>query len=529
MQPKGAATLGGNLSIIDGPASNYSAVTLTNSSASNWDWRLYGRGSRATLQEFKMGGGSISNFTTLGGASVGSYTSPATLSWRDGTPDVVGSSSSALSWKGSVGAGASITLPADTRSRTAIVYGGVACASVKLTATLSDGSAPQVTDSTVSGGYNPVYRYYAINYTAGEAGASLSLAFTIDTINRGSGCTGSNQIVALQAATSTILNGGTATPVPIPIVSPGSLLIGGMDGETCVPKTGALAGTAQWLPTEDLCIKSAPGAGQGTISISPSVQYKGVPSLDGNSDTQETNVQSASGQVYSVTIENNDAGGFGGPITFKMGSYSSAALLAAEATPGPATHKMYYGAFARGGTVPYGVQDSDGSIDPAKASDYLSAGVQMGRIPMASFFDDLTGITSNGGNLGVNFTHDDPALAWMLANNIVPFIDLEAGPKQYGPLGSQTTQNLYRNPTEFGTWCTAVANHLKSAYPTLGASVPVFFGTPINEYNNGAWDASGSDNPMLYAASSDGPALYMKSCYAALNRLRKKSCFGPGA
>ena len=135
----------------------------------------------------------------------------------------------------------------------------------------------------------------------------------------------------------------------------------------------------------------------------------------------------------------------------------------------------------------------------------------MTRTPISTFFDDATGL---GGSY--SFAHDDPAIAWLVSHGIVPFFELDAGPKLYGSYSSSAQQPLMHNPAEYGKFCAATTAHLRATYPALGASMPAYFTMPINEPNNGGWDASRTDNPALYAESAGGEALYMKTCYAAI-------------
>ena len=288
-----------------------------------------------------------------------------------------------------------------------------------------------------------------------------------------------------------------------------------MDGEICEPKANVVSGQAYWKPTEELCVHAGPGAGIGSVAYSPNVPFENVPSEDGSGDTLTSRIQRVTGMTYRTTAVNNNAGGFG-TVAFNMNSYSAATLYSLEAQPTAATHKFYYGTFARPGAMPFGMYTPGTSVvDMQKGQDLLDLGVQMTRTNLSTLLDDSTGF---GG--GYQFTADDPLLYWLFQHSIVPLIEIDAGAKLYGTLSQHSQEPLMRNPTEFGNFCAAAASHLHATYPQLGVTVPAYFSMPANELNNsGNWDASRSDNPSLYSEAAGGPALYMHSCYGAIKQV----------
>jgi hypothetical protein len=298
-------------------------------------------------------------------------------------------------------------------------------------------------------------------------------------------------------------------------VAYGGYFVGGMDGEVCEPKKGATAGTAYWLPTEDICIHASAGAGVGYVTYSPTPLFQDPPGADGDPNTFESRVQRLSGVTYEATLINDDTGGFG-TVKVPMHSYTAAQLDALQAKPALPTHKMYYGALVRAGSLPYGMYSPGTStVDAVKGQDIIDAGVQMARTGYQTIYDDTTGM---GGTY--SFSDEDPLITWLLAHKIVPLMELDAGPKRYGTLGKNTAESLMHNPTEYADWCSAAATHLRATFPSLGVSVPAYFSMPRNEPNStGGWDASQTDNPTLYAETASGPALYMKSCYAAVKKI----------
>jgi hypothetical protein len=323
-----------------------------------------------------------------------------------------------------------------------------------------------------------------------------------------------------------------ASPYPTPLLTSGQYYIGGMDGNVCVAKTPIFAANTNppaslqimFLPTEDLCIPSA-HAGTGNIVFAqPAPPYSQVSggstcAADGNCSDLEVRIQKTVGASYTITTSNGDGGGYGGPITFKIHTYSASQLAGFQATPVPSSHPIYYGGFIRSaGTEPFGMFSvvQPPLIDVYKAANILGAGLTIGRMDEQTFFDDDTHLIVNGNPGNYSFTKDDQIITWMLANNIVPYIDIDAGPVQYGTAPNQITNPIYQTPSDYATWCSVASNHIHTTFPQLGNTVPAYFGIPMNEPNGGSWDASKSANPILYGSGSDGIALYSKACYAQI-------------
>ena len=102
-----------------------------------------------------------------------SYTNDRrTCTWSDGTPTASGSNKNGIYITG-VGKGFQITAPADLTQRTLKVYVGGWISGGTLTASLSDGSAPDYVNSSFSGTgqYNAVY---TLSYKAASAGKAIN-------------------------------------------------------------------------------------------------------------------------------------------------------------------------------------------------------------------------------------------------------------------------------------------------------------------------------------------------------------------
>ena len=152
------------------------------SSPAQTDWIFY---STAAAPKRKTTGGStiLSPPTLVGGGTApswGTFDFGLTFTWSDGpsgSPAVGGiylADSPHL-----VGQGGRITLPADTNSRTVTIWWGTYGAASKLVASLSDGSATDVTH-TPTGANATGANYYSstFTYSANSAGQTLSLTAT---------------------------------------------------------------------------------------------------------------------------------------------------------------------------------------------------------------------------------------------------------------------------------------------------------------------------------------------------------------
>jgi hypothetical protein len=186
-----AAGVGGFLSgtVATPPAS----VQLTTEGTADWvHWGTF------TSSDFDHKAGvtpQISNFTSVAGATAARYTgNPTAYTWTDGTPNVAISNTATGVYVPGQGQGFRVSVPADTTPRTLRVYVGTWRTRAQMVAHLSDGTAPDYVDTSLTNPSGPVVLgVYTFTYQAASAGQTLTLTFTqID-------LTGGN--VNLQAAT----------------------------------------------------------------------------------------------------------------------------------------------------------------------------------------------------------------------------------------------------------------------------------------------------------------------------------------
>ena len=145
----------------------FAAANLTTSGISDWaKWPSYIH--KAT------GGSQISNFTKIGAPSVLTYNNDRRpISWTDGTPSPTGTNDTNGVYIAGIGNGFQISVPADTKPRALLVYVGGWVSGGRLVAHLSDGSAPDFINTSISSTTGQYDAVYTLTYHAASAGQRL--------------------------------------------------------------------------------------------------------------------------------------------------------------------------------------------------------------------------------------------------------------------------------------------------------------------------------------------------------------------
>lgn len=169
-----------SMSVAAAGGNTYNLTTLGTA-----DWIVYP--STSTVR--KSGGAGIS-LAHVGTFSDGTA-SPAgdTATWSDGSGTASGSTQNCIFTNNSPGNGFgySATFPADTSQRTAYFLVGAYAASLRITATLSDGSAAQQVDTSVvwsSGGGR--LALVSVTYSAASSGQTMTISSTQNSAVAGS-------------------------------------------------------------------------------------------------------------------------------------------------------------------------------------------------------------------------------------------------------------------------------------------------------------------------------------------------------
>jgi hypothetical protein len=171
------------------------AATVQLTPEGSTDWAHWGLNTAADFDHKAGVTPKISNFTSVGGASAARYAGNSTgYSWTDGTPNATATNSTTGLYISGQNQGFRLTLPADTTQRTVRVYVGVWRAHSQMVAHLSDGSAVDYTDGSISNSSGPTtLGVYTFTYSAGSNGQTLIVTFTQTDATTGN--------VTLQAAT----------------------------------------------------------------------------------------------------------------------------------------------------------------------------------------------------------------------------------------------------------------------------------------------------------------------------------------
>ena len=160
---------------ISRPTAN-AVVNLTTEGTS--DWATWGHTDQSSFDHKSLVTSLIPNYTGLGNTQAVQFTTyHIGFSWTDGMPTVADTNSTTGVYKNGDGEGFSITVPADTATRTLRLYsGGQSPSTTKVVAHLSDGSAADYTASTMFGSGDTGAQYermVTLTYRAGSSGQTL--------------------------------------------------------------------------------------------------------------------------------------------------------------------------------------------------------------------------------------------------------------------------------------------------------------------------------------------------------------------
>ncbi len=147
----------------------------------NLDWVRWD-GSASTSRKDTLPNLLDPNLTLLGGGTQTTLSGPISFGWTDGydsssgTPVSPGTNYGGVIAQGLNGSGFEFTVKADTTPRLLRVYAGVRLGTNVLTATLSDGSAPQYLDvGQIRGNIDGAVSVYTIVYAANGDGQTLTV------------------------------------------------------------------------------------------------------------------------------------------------------------------------------------------------------------------------------------------------------------------------------------------------------------------------------------------------------------------
>jgi hypothetical protein len=165
---------GGSGSLTGSGNSSQSLINLTSEGTTDWEhWGDSSLNHKAGVTA------QLSNYTVVGTQNVLTYSNDLRpISWSDGTPTASAASDTNGFYIQGLNQGFSFTAPADTTTRTLVVHVGGWNSGGTLTASLSDGSAPNFTDVTATNS-EQYDRNYTLTYSAGSASQTLTITWTM--------------------------------------------------------------------------------------------------------------------------------------------------------------------------------------------------------------------------------------------------------------------------------------------------------------------------------------------------------------
>jgi hypothetical protein len=147
------------------------------------DWAHWGLNSNTSFDHKAGVTSQISNYTVING-EVGNLAASADNSlastWTDGTPDTSVTATQSGVYIRKLNAGYQITAPAGKALRLLTLYVGLVDAQGKMTAHLSDGSAPDFVDTSVQNG-SQLCAAYTLVYSAASEGQTITVSWTQNT------------------------------------------------------------------------------------------------------------------------------------------------------------------------------------------------------------------------------------------------------------------------------------------------------------------------------------------------------------
>ena len=313
MSPAGSGgSLAGSMATPPG------TVQLTAEGSSDWaHWGLNSAGSfdhRAGVTQ------QISNYTLIGQPATQYANNPVAYTWTNGTPTATVSNTATGIFTSGQAQGFRITAPADATVRTLRVYVGVFRTQGRMVAQLSDGSAADYVDTSLTNNaVVPTSGVYTFTYTAASAGQSLIVTFTQNaasagnielqaatlvagapppdfavssspssqTVVRGNSVGYTVTVTGSNGFTGTTTFGVTGLPAGVTTVfNPGTVTGSGSTTMTLTAASGTASGTYPVIVT------ASSGAISHTANVSLTVSTGGVGGvLSGSSATPPTSVQ----------------------------------------------------------------------------------------------------------------------------------------------------------------------------------------------------------------------------------------------
>jgi hypothetical protein len=319
-----------------------SATTFNLSSPAQTDYIVY---PATTTPTRKSGAGStIIAAAVLGAVSFATFNYGNNLfTWTGGAPTASGTAVAGGIYTNpttasAVGQGIRLVLPADTNSRTAVIYWGANSCAPQLVATLSDGSATPLTLTPTATGSNiDIYYAATITFAANSAGQTLTIDMTVKTLQSGgnifigaakyltavSSITGSgagvqNANTSSASGTVGITGSGAGTQAKDTAAATGTVSVSGAAASTQAPDSAAATGAVGISGTGAVTEGKDVSTGTGAVAVSGSAAL-----TEGKDVSTATGAVGVSG-AGSATQAKDNAAATGAVGVAGLGSASQA-------------------------------------------------------------------------------------------------------------------------------------------------------------------------------------------------------------
>ena len=380
--PVGAGALTGALATPSGTQQLTTQGTL--------DWAHWGLNSASSFDHKNAATQQISNYTLVGLGPVNQYTdNPVGFTWTAGTPTDSATNTTTGIYVAALNSGFRLTVPADTSLHTLQVYVGVWSAQGTVVAHLSDGSAPDYTDSTLNNTTDTSIGVYTFNYRAAASAQTLTITFTTTQQYNGFGnvtlqaatlsapsadfsisATPSNQTVAAggsttYTSTNTALNGfsGTVTLLASGLpagasasFNPATVTGTGTSTATITVGSGVAAGTYPFT------ITGTSGSLTHTANVTLTIPAGPDFSISASPSTQSVVTGGSTSYTMALTALN----GFSGTATLSASGLpvgASASFNPATVTgSGTSTATITVGSGVAAGSYPFTITGTSGSL-----------------------------------------------------------------------------------------------------------------------------------------------------------------------
>lgn len=228
------------------------------------------------------------------------------LTWTGGTPTASGSTNGGIFTSGSpvpVGNGYVVTAPADTNLRLLRVFAGVYNCTMKVTASISDGSTTaKVNTSFVSDSSGGRQGYIEIQYAAASSGQTISVSVTVDG-ETGSTASRNQNFCAATLAGPAPSTGATVSTVT---VTPGTATVGGggtQQFSASVAGSNSPSQGVTWSTTAGSINASGLFTAPSSTGTVQTITVRATSTLDGTkSGTATVTVPAVASTVSGVTV-----------------------------------------------------------------------------------------------------------------------------------------------------------------------------------------------------------------------------------